>query len=241
MTSSNCTSAPLSWLVMEQYHLGELPHNERERVRAHLKSCPGCAQCMDSIENSSIALKPLPPIPAGFRTVAASALHNWKWQIGVVMAATAGVLALLLVWPFSQMETTTTATTAIPPGAIAYKGGDLAIGLTRYRGDSAVDEQPRRFIDGDAFAVKVTCPPIVTATWDITVFQGKDVAFPFDNARPLNCRNNLVLDGTFTLTGQVATTICLSVDTPVVRDKVSQSGISALPDSTVCTTVYPAR
>ncbi|MBN2715834.1 MAG: zf-HC2 domain-containing protein [Deltaproteobacteria bacterium] len=238
MMSPNCTSAPLSWLVMEQYHLGELPQSERERVRRHLQSCPGCAKCMDSIENSSIRLKPLPEIPTGFW---ATLTGKWKWQLSVAAMAAASVLLILLVWPFSQPQSTTAVPQAsLPPALMAYKGGDLAIGLTRYR-NGAVDDNPSRFVDHDAFGVRVTCPPIGEASWDVVVFQGADVYFPYDNQKPLNCGNRIALDGVFEITGQTPTTVCITVDAPVNRKSVTRNGISALPNSTVCTTVRPAH
>jgi hypothetical protein len=225
MTTPNCTSAPLSWLVMEQYHLGELPPTERERVRQHLEHCPGCAKCMDSIENSSIRLKPLPEVSPGF---AASVLRQWKWQMSIAAVAVASAVMLIVVQPFVTQPVSVN----VPPASMGYKGGDLAIGLTRYR-NMAVEENPSRFMDGDAFTVRVTCPPIGPVPYDVSVFQGKDVFFPLDNRHPLECGNRIALTGGITLTGDSATTICVTVDAPLNRRDVKTTGIGALPDSTV--------
>ena len=233
MTTPNCTSAPLSWLVMEQYHLGELPPTERERVRQHLEHCPGCAKCMDSIENSSIRLKPLPEISAGFT---ASVVRQWKWHVSVAAVVVASAVMLIVLQPF----VTRPVSLNVPPASMGYKGGDLAIGLTRYR-STTVEENPSRFMDGDAFTVRVTCPPIGNVPYDVSVFQGKDVFFPLDNREALNCGNMVALTGGFSLTGSTATTICVTIDVPLNRRDVKTSGISALPDSTVCTTLFPIR
>ncbi|MBN2529940.1 MAG: zf-HC2 domain-containing protein [Deltaproteobacteria bacterium] len=235
MTSPNCTGAPLSWLVMEQYHLGELPQTDRERVRRHLEFCPGCAQCMDSIENSSVQLKPLPDIPVGIK---AGIAREWKWLVSVGALTATSVLLFVLVGPF------TTQTITVPPASMGYKGGDLAIGLTRYR-HGAASENPLRYVNGDAFGVRVTCPPIGNMQWDVIVFQGSDVFFPYDNRQPLHCGNTVSLDGEFELSGNSDTTICItvekSIDREQLRDDAKDEGIGALPDSTVCTTVRPGN
>ena len=236
MTSPNCTGAPLSWLVMEQYHLGELPQNERERVRRHLADCPGCATCLDSIENSDIQLKPLPELPSGiWADFTGWFTRQWKLSVGVAALAAASAALLIIVGPFTTSQVTT-----IPPVSMSYKGGDLAIGLTRYRGNVA-DDSPVRFVDGDAFSVQVTCPPIGVVSWDVTIFQGGDVFFPFDNSAQLSCGNRIPIEGAFTLSGPHATTVCVTVDEAFERIAVKKNGISALPESTVCTTVRPVE
>ncbi|MBN2341476.1 MAG: zf-HC2 domain-containing protein [Deltaproteobacteria bacterium] len=234
MMGSNCTGAPLSWLLMEQYHLGELPNDEMSRVKQHLESCPGCAQCMDSIENSSVQLKPLPPLPESRLGELWNIFgDHWKMGVGVAAAAAALTIAVLFVGP-------TTTATSLPPASMGYKGGDLAIGLSRSR-DGAVDETPTVFEDGDRFNVRVTCPPTGVSVWDVVIFQGEDVFFPYDNREPLECGNLVPLRGAFSLSGDAPTVICVVVDEEISRDDIAHQGIHALPHSTVCTTVQPVK
>lgn len=232
MTNPNCTGAPLSWLVMEQYHLGELPQNERRRVKQHLELCPGCEKCMDSIENSTIQLKPLPQLPNGFGADWAGMWKYWKLGTALVAVAAACVLALVFVAP-------TTTDVAIPPPSMGYKGGDLAVGLVRHREGSSV-ENPTKYEEGDTFNVRVTCPP-AESQWDVVVFQGRDVFFPFDNSQPIRCGNRVPLNGSFSITGDKTTIVCVSVGESVSRQEVISSGITALPDSTVCTQIRPVQ
>lgn len=232
MNSSICTSRPLSWLLLEQYQLGELSVAEKARVTQHLDACPGCAKCMRAIENDAVRLKPLPEIKASWWQFALEP----KWILGMGAAATAAIalLALLFVWPVTQVKP------EIPSATIGYKGGDLAVALVRKRNEQ-VNTSPRHFMAGDVFQLEVTCPPIGEVEWDVTLFQGSEVFFPYDNSHLLECGNHIALPGGFSLSGNRSTVVCITIDEPVEREDVQRIGIRALPNSTVCTQLIPVQ
>ena len=220
----NCTSAPVSWLQMEQYHLGELSEALTSKVRGHLDTCANCATSMDSIVNDSMVLKPLPEIE-----------HQGifdRFAFTPLRLATAGgalaalIFALLLLWPAAKV------TTDYPPARIGYKGGDLAISVVRDR-DGAITHEPEGFLDGDRFSIQITCPPGNRAL-DVAVFQGDAVYFPYDNQDSVLCANTVSIPGAFSLNGPESVFVCVIVDEIPQRARLASRGLEALPPSSVC-------
>ena len=61
---SRCSGVALSWLVLEQHALGELPGAQRQEVDAHLRSCQACRSCFEQIRAEAAPLPELPALPA---------------------------------------------------------------------------------------------------------------------------------------------------------------------------------
>lgn len=206
-----------SWLLLERYHLGELGPDPRAEVRAHLDGCDTCAGRLQSISDD---LRPLPALPDPQSTR--------PWWFPVFFLAPALALALFLV--LGQQETD------VPADQIAWKGGDLALTLVRDR-DGSTQLGADTFVDGDRFAVLLTCPPGGTAI-DVAVFQGDETYFPASASRS-QCGNRVAIPGAFMVTGQEQITVCVLAGAPPQRSGLSPRTLPR--DGVVCTTIMPAK
>ena len=79
------------------------------------------------------------------------------------------------------------------------KGDGMAFVLVRDDGQRIVDAQGV-FRRGDRFKALVTCPPGLSATFDLAVFDAAGSSFPLPPARDFLCGNEVPLPGAFRLT-----------------------------------------
>jgi len=229
MSEYRCTNAPLSWLIMEQYQLGELEPSEKISVDRHLESCEACSGCMDSIINDSRHLRPLPHVEVEGVPNWLGFFENRTLALGGAMAVL--MLALFLIWPDSTEEA------RFPESKISYKGGELSISLVRKRGDSVLHD-PEGFSENDRFAVQITCPP-GERSMEVVFFQGGEVYFPYEGPGEVDCSNRVSLPGAFRLDGDEEVRICAIVEQIPERGELEQEGVAVLPESTVCISLKP--
>ncbi len=221
---------PVSWLLLERYHLKELPDREAARVAEHLAHCPACAACARSIEDDARSLPALPALPAAPPSPASSRL-SWPRLALAVGAAAAAVLVALLVWAPERQ-----------PGiasveGITYKGGELALTVVRER-EGAVVENPDQYRSGDRFRLLATLPGPEPVPWEVVVFQSGEVYFPYERGGTLGPVSREPLPGAFRLTGEDPAEICLMVGDPLPdRSDLQRDGRGALPETVVCHTI----
>jgi hypothetical protein len=228
--SARCIGVPVSWLRLERLRLGELPAAERTEIAAHLAACAACAACAERIEaDEATELPPLevrePRASEGSR--AAPSRGRWLFaRAGVLAAAAAVALAFGHAWRMPDRSETGEGET----GHARSKGDGMAFTLVRDDGELLVEAQGV-FRDGDRFKALVTCPPGMTASFDLVVFDSGEVepggaSFPLEPARLLSCGNQVPLPGAFRLTGGEAETVCVvwSEEGAVDRGALSRSG-----------------
>jgi anti-sigma factor RsiW len=81
---------PVSWLKLEQYHLGELSTTAAAAVERHLRSCEACRTCHARIAEDR-SLPPLPVVTRGNR------FSDWmRMPLGRAATAVVAVSALAL-------------------------------------------------------------------------------------------------------------------------------------------------
>jgi hypothetical protein len=209
-------SAPLSWLRLERYALGELDSTVRSEVRIHVEGCAWCGDHLRSIEIDPWRLAPLPEVK---RPTWSSPRFTWAVPL-VALAA----LTLFFVLPDGSRTAGLSARARI-------KGGELAISLVRERQGETLRD-PRSHADGDRFKVLVTCPP-GDAEVRVLVSQEGQVVFPFGrDPIPMACGNGVPIEGAFQATGGGDLTVCITLGETTPRDLRDLSAETA-----VCTAV----
>ena len=180
-----CIGQPLSWLTLESYFLGEITDKEKINIESHLKSCPACQECFESIKkDAQQELKPWAYIEPKLKSTGLIPRGSLAW----IAASVSLVLAMLIVgiiwsdWEQKQEY--------IPQKKIAFKGGSLAISLVREREGSVLHE-PTTFSPKDRLKVLVTCPPGENISGELVVFQDGKAFFPFPPLRPVRCGNRM--------------------------------------------------
>ena len=219
--TSACVSEPVSWLVLERYHLGELAGSERDAVAKHVAACGACGACLARIEaDDAVALPPLtlrslarPQAKRGRRGPA------WATALGALAAAAAAVLVLGKSAP----------PRTVAPGSQGsrVKGGDVAFALVRDDGQR-FDDGDGVFRDGDRFKAVVTCPVSERGWFDLVVFDAEGASFPLEAAKGPACGNDVPLPGAFRLTGRSRESVCLvwSDDGAVDRARLARSDLA---------------
>ena len=224
-----CISTPVSWMKLEQYHLGELSPAERQEISLHLDNCPACAACAKSITDDHRALPPLPAPEA-----APSLITLPRIVFATVAAAAAMVVALLLPPSVFDGENEKT-------GHVAYRGGETALTIARERNGRVV-ENPEVYLSGDRFRLFATVAGKGEQVWDVVVFQGDEVFFPLTPVDAIGPGNNIPLAGAFRVDGEAAIEICLMVGERVPsRDVLRREGRKALLENAVCRTIESAK
>ncbi len=225
--SGTCLDNRLSWLMLEQYHLDALPGDERRQAEAHLASCPFCRGRLQSIEADTAPLPALPPVePAP----TPRSIPLIPWALGLGTAAAMVLIGLLLFWGEVPRP--------LPPQRIIIKGGELALTVVRERQGTTVTN-PTGFREGDRFTLGITCAAGNDVNWEVVIFQGGQVYFPYADRPAVSCANRVPLPGAFRLTGDAPASICVVIDEAVSRAELRASGIDRLPESTVCITLEP--
>ncbi|HEY8041543.1 MAG TPA: hypothetical protein VIF15_17170 [Polyangiaceae bacterium] len=232
--SARCTGEPVSWLRLERHHLGEGDAGERARVAEHLAACPACAACLSRIEaDDAVAL---PPRRLPERRASATRGRRAALAAGALALAAAVVLFVGRGWtPRGGGATGET------PGASHVKGDGVAFSLVRDDAERIV-EAGGSFHDGDRFKALVTCPPAMSATFDVVVYDEGGASFPLESARGLACGNDVALPGAFRLTGTSDETVCLvwSEDGEVNRGTLA-AGPDRVGTSAMCKRLTAAR
>jgi len=207
-----CTETPLSWLLLEQLHLGELEARAAAKARAHLAACAACSEELAAIAEDDA--RPLPALP----TTATSpprppALRRAApFVFGALAAAAAFVLFVRRPSPMGD---------AVP--AARVKGGEVALTLVR-DDDTTVAEAGGSYRDGDRFKAAVSCPPRLTATWDLVVYERGEASFPLSPTSTLACGNGVPLPGAFRVTGRERLVVCVVWrDGPIDRDELRRT------------------
>jgi hypothetical protein len=187
---------PISWLLLEQRALDELPAPERTRVDEHLAACETCAACFARIEKESSV--PLPPLPAPAPRASSGRLLRLPW---ISAAGALALAAAILLYLRAQPD---------PERDEARVKGD-AVTLSLVSSEDLAIEEAGVFHEGEAIKAVVTCPPSLNASWDLVVFDATGASFPLPAAR-LACGNAVPFPGAFRLTGPGSQEICVVWD-----------------------------
>jgi hypothetical protein len=213
---------PLSWLVLERYALGELSPSERADVERRLAESEVDRACLAQIQNDTSALPPLAArgpsgganaperAPPGAVAADGAKVHKLPRRGGWIVASSglcaAAAVALLLFGPRRQSEDPE----PTRPGQAALddnvKGSDVTVRLTGERQGA----EPKHFGLGERFKVEVTCPPRLSSSLRLFVFQGDEVFEPLPTPTPLACGNLVPWPGAFALDGDETAEICVT-------------------------------
>jgi len=237
---ARCSGVTVSWLVLEQHALGELPGARRREVDAHLQGCEACRACFEQIRADAAVLPELPALPELPVSVPPAEERaswwrrlRWGWALAGAGVAAAAVALLLAVLPPGALSPSGD----LPPSRIGFKGGELALALVRQRGGQ-IKHDPTTFSSRDRFKAEVTCAPGQRLVGDLIVYQGRDRDFPLPPAAPLGCGNRAPLAGAFRITGAAPIIVCLVVEQgtrPLDRAALRGTGPGALPEGrSVC-------
>jgi hypothetical protein len=233
-----CTGQPVSWLLLERFHLGELQGDARAQVAAHLDECDACRACAESIRaQDALPLRPLPAAALTPRARPLAAAAAWLRRHWTAPALAAAAVAVALVIPGRGPRIA-----AFPPPRVALKGGELALSLARDRAGQ-ISLAPTTFAAGDRFKALVTCPPPGAPFVEVAVFQGGQASFPLPSAQPIRCGNQVPL-GAFALDGGAPVAVCVVLaesDATGLRASLAGGLPPALRERTACVELAPSR
>lgn len=214
---------PISWLKLEQYHLGELPDGPAAAIEKHLTDCDECRSCMERIEAGRI-LKPLPDVEP------VSIWDRVRLPLGLV-AATALILLGLAIYPFVLHRGDGTL-----EEVVAIRGGESTLTVLRERKESVV-ENPATYQNGDRFSLRLTTSA-TTVMWDVVVISDEEVYFPMKTPLTPAFHNQFPFPGAFRLSDTDAVTLCAFPSDGIDdREKIKAYGRHGLPEAAVCRTV----
>jgi hypothetical protein len=230
------TSQSTSWLLLEQYHLGELPPEQHAHVERNLRESSTDRACLDQIiENDKQDLPPLPRLPD--RATSRSwllPLRKRRWfapSLGVGFSAATVVIALLV----ARLSVEDSSGVELP----GIKGGEVSMMLIRER-NGVVEEEVQTFAPTDRFKVLVTCSSANPLWWRVAVFQADGVAYPMFAVSPIACGNRVLLPGAFHVRGDSPVVICIVMaEEPGELEQIETSAAHDLPDDSRCTAVIP--
>ena len=224
--SQACPSEPISYLRLERYLLDEGSAGEREHVRRHLDQCEVCRGCFEALRSDSVELPAL-PLPIGRKP-----LRRRLWSRVALGGSLAMAAAALLM-----LRTPSPGEPAFPAQGVGLKGGELAIELVREHGGDIAND-PTRFVGGDRFQVRVSCPPEDAPDWELVVFQDAEQFFPL-RAGTLTCGNAVTLPGAFSLTGSAPARVCVVLGAHGTIDRGQLA--RRLPERSACVLLEPTR
>ncbi|MCP4678585.1 MAG: hypothetical protein GY854_24350 [Deltaproteobacteria bacterium] len=231
---SGCISQPISWLALEQYHLGDVNETEQQQIEHHLDRCPVCTADYDKLTVDTRTLKPLPELRE--RRDYLALLKSRPAVAATALLAAAALFVVILGVPFEKKRTG-----SIRPSRVAFKGGDLALMIARER-NGLVMENPSRFAEGDSFRLFLTHPLSEPARWDVVVWQGEEIYFPFTDRPVIPSGNRVPVPGAFRLTESLPVNICLMIGDDIPsREALERDPTSALPEATVCVQLETSR
>lgn len=212
------TREPLSWLLLERYALGELSPTERAEVERRLAESEVDRACLAQIQNDQSALPPLPATdttgaPRDRSTASApgaATLHKLPRRGGWIVVTSglcaAAAAALLLFGPKRNVDGPESSQPALPALDDGIKGSDVTLRLTGER--QGVD--PKSYGLGERFKVEVTCPPRLSSSLRLFVFQAGEVFEPLPTSTPIACGNLVPWPGAFALDGDEAAEVCVT-------------------------------
>jgi hypothetical protein len=238
-TSARCQS-PISWLRLEQHHLGELT-TDREAVADHLRSCAECAALLARIAEDAGELPALPPARAK-ESAPVRPLHSiharpWYSARGLPIAIASGLaLAAVVVLAIGRRPQPADE----DPAGARMKGSDLSFTLVR-EDEAVIAEAGGSYRDGERFKALLTCPPGIHASFDLAVFEQGAAAFPLPPSTDLACGNAIALPGAFRVTGHERMTVCLvwQPDGAIDREAIRRTPPDLLPHA-LCKTLDPS-
>ncbi len=179
-------SAPISWLALERYRLGEVVATDRGGLEAHLE---GCGECRAALAHIDADRRRLPLLPLPMPAVRRPRASRW-WP---ALALSLGAAAVLLV--------------AVPRGGERTKGEATALALVRERA-GAVTRDAEDFAQGDRWKALATCAPGTARFWRLRAEQDGAWSFPLQGG-PIRCANEVALPGAFALSGKSLVRVCL--------------------------------
>ena len=203
-----CIGEPVSWLRLERYHLGELDAAESAKVLAHLTACAACADCLRRMDRDDAV--PLPPLelPSPAPSVRAADGRVLRLRASSVSRVVFGLAVAAAVMLGIGRTWLRDPGTTLRPDSPRVKGGDVTFSLVRDDGERIVDSTGV-YREGDRWKAVVTCPPTMSAGFDVVVFDAAGASFPIARVPMLSCGNDVPLPGAFRLTGTGEETVCV--------------------------------
>jgi predicted nucleic acid-binding protein len=189
---------PLSWLTLERYALGELSASERREVEAQLAESATDRAILAEIRADVSQLPPLPCDPPRSLELARQRRRKRAWL--ALSAGLCAAAALLLV----VRDRNDASLGAGPNVYDGIKGADVALRLV----SEQQGPEPRSFGEGERFKAEVTCPPALSGSVRLLIFQGNECFEPLP-ASALSCGNLVPWPGAFTLDGSSPADVCL--------------------------------
>ena len=219
-------STHVSWLMLERYWLGELGPDEQARVKLALEQSEELRHHLERIESDArLPLRPLPPPPAPKPRQGWWVIPSWRG----LLLVTAAVVMVVNGWRLFNR----------PPSQERPKGDAAVLELVRESGGTMV-EDASVFVDGDVFKVQLTCSRQGPVSWQLSVFQGREVFFPLPAAEPIHCGNRVSLPGAFRVSGTSPALVCIAFDEDIVPpERLAKEGIAALPAAAACVHLRP--
>src|SRR5262249_44649342 len=120
------------------------------------------------------------------------------------------------------------------------KRGGMTFSLLREDG-GRVEDEVDEYRDGDTFKAIISCPPSMSGTWELGVYQNGQAAFPLEPAK-LSCGNTTTMPGAFRVAGRERETVCViwGEDRAIDRSVLRTASPSALPNAR-CILLKPAE
>lgn len=238
-----CVSEPVSWLKLERMRLGEASVAEQAEIETHLSACEVCRAAY-AYTGEPVELLPLPVARVATvetqkkqqslleALIAHVRMQRFPYGFAAVAAAAAALLLIVQARPGNGPGF------APAPARTAVKGGELAVELVR-SGDG-IARAPTHFAPGDAWKVLVTCPPTLSGSVDVVVYQDERAYFPLSTSGPLHCGNRVALPGAFSLSGDAPAVVCVVLGGagPIERRALMHPQ-RGLPEHSVCEHVLP--
>lgn len=206
-------STPISWLLLERHHLGELDANEALAVATHVRGCSPCQALFDRIAADDRALPPLELAPP--RVHRAQPKGPWYATRARTTAIAAGLaLAAGVVLTIGRNRAIEDA----PVPIARSKGNDISLTLVR-EDEGVVAETGGVYRDGERFKALMSCAPGTKASFDLAVFERGEVSFPLAAPSELECGNAVPFAGAFRVTGRERMIVCLVWQTEGALDR----------------------